>query len=266
MRRLLCIIALALAASLPAAAKPPAARPAGGGAQTYKVRLGDTLGAIAKKYHVNAVALATYNKLEKPDDLKEGQILRIPSAAPAASAAATTKPAPSATSTAPATKKVSFTSDYKAALDKFRIIPGKWRYIVVHHSASKLDTPAGMDAYHRNVRHMENGLAYHFVIGGGVRMKDGAIFVGNRWRRQLDGGHLASEALNAKSIGICLIGNFDETQPTPKQLQSLYALIGYLRQRCGLSVNAVKLHREINTRPTECPGKRFPTQALRNNI
>lgn len=262
MRHLLCIIALTLAIALPTSAKVATAHPAGGGAQTYKVRIGDTLGAIAKKFHINAVALATYNKLESPDDLKEGQILRIPSAAPAAAATST----PSTTSTTATTKKVAFTSDYKAALDKFRVIPGKWRYIVVHHSASSLDTPASMDAYHRNVRHMENGLAYHFVIGGGTRMKDGAIFVGNRWRRQLDGGHLASEALNAKSIGICLVGNFDETQPTPKQLQSLYALIGYLRARCNLPASSVKLHREINTKPTECPGKRFPTQALRNNI
>ena len=61
----------------------------------------------------------------------------------------------------------------------------------------------------------KNGLAYHFVIGNAHGLGDGEIGVGGRWTKQLPGGHLISEEQNQVSIGICLVGNFDESQPTP---------------------------------------------------
>lgn len=251
MLRRLCILLLCAAAGLDAgaAAKPAASAPAER-AQTYKVRVGDTLGAIAKKFGTSSVALATFNRLEDADELQEGQVLKIPPAAARPSAPA----APKTSAVLPA--------GVRASIDKIRVVPGKWRYIVIHHSASAKGTPQGMDAYHRNVRRMENGLAYHFVIGNGAGMADGSIHTGARWRGQLAGGHLASESLNAKAIGICLVGNFDATRPTAKEMQSLQALVAYLRQRCKLPASAVKLHRQINTRPTECPGDKFPAAAF----
>ena len=133
---------------------------------------------------------------------------------------------------------------------------------MVHHSGTQLDTALSMDRYHRNERHMENGLAYHFVIGNGVRTKDGEIYIGQRWRKQLDGGHLSSVAQNRISIGICLIGDFNKRPPTEKQLASARALIAYLMDRCDLPKSSVKTHRQINSRPTECPGSKFPSQKL----
>src|SRR5438128_11919033 len=90
-------------------------------------------------------------------------------------------------------------------LGKTRVEPGQCKYIEIHHSASPIASVNVMDYYHRVERHMENGLAYHFVIGNGHSMKDGEIAIGRRWSAQLDGGHLASEALNRKSIGICMV-------------------------------------------------------------
>src|SRR5438045_7677727 len=55
-------------------------------------------------------------------------------------------------------------------LGRIRVEPGKWKYIVIHHSASPNASVKGMDYYHRVERHMENGLAYHFVIGNGHSM------------------------------------------------------------------------------------------------
>jgi len=105
---------------------------------------------------------------------------------------------------------------------------------------------------------MEHGLAYHFVIGNGNGMQDGEVAVGTRWRWQLDGGHLASEAQNRISLGICLVGNFDEDKPTPRQMASLVALVQALLKRCHLPVNAVKTHQQINVINTRCPGRYFP--------
>jgi LysM repeat protein len=250
MRRSLTILILSLAALVSHAA--PAER------GVHKVREGETLAAIGKRYGVSVAELATFNKLEDADDLLVGQLIHVPlkGAEPAAVQ-------PSAPAAAP---KYGMPAEVKATLDKMRVIPGKWRYIVIHHSASASGTPKGMDAYHRNVRHMENGLAYHFVIGNGNGMGDGSLYVGNRWRGQLDGGHLASESLNAKSIGICLVGDFSSTRPTARQMQTLYSLISYLRARSKLPVSAVKLHRQINTKPTECPGDSFPAKAFFGNL
>ncbi len=44
----------------------------------YQVQSGDTLSSIAEKFHTTAQALAAYNKLEDPNLLYPGMILRIP--------------------------------------------------------------------------------------------------------------------------------------------------------------------------------------------
>lgn len=136
-----------------------------------------------------------------------------------------------------------------------------WKYIVIHHSGTSSGTPKALDRYHRR-QGMENGLAYHFLIGNGHGMKDGEVFIGNRWKRQLQGGHLASEELNQVSIGICLMGNFDAAKPTPAQLASLQALLQKLLDLIGLPPSAVTTHRLIHPKHTDCPGKHFPFKNL----
>ena len=114
---------------------------------------------------------------------------------------------------------------------------------------------------------MENGLAYHFVIGNGTSSGDGEIEIGGRWKRQIHGGHVHSDYLNNISIGICLVGQFHRDLPTARQLGALEELIRYLRVRVGRIDHKwaiVKAHREINPPrwPTDCPGNRFPYRWL----
>lgn len=66
------------------------------------------------------------------------------------------------------------------------IKPGRWETIVVHHSGSPDSGPQSMHEYHLN-RGWSGGLGYHFVIGNGVAYPDGEVFVGPRWKRQIDG-------------------------------------------------------------------------------
>jgi hypothetical protein len=145
----------------------------------------------------------------------------------------------------------------RSAITKASVRSGRWKHIVLHHSGTSVGSVKSMDRYHREQRHMENGLAYHFVIGNGQGMRDGEIAVGNRWKKQLDGGHLASESINRVALGICLVGNFDETKPTSAQLRSLRALVAALRERCKLPGSAVKTHQQINPIHTRCPGRLF---------
>jgi len=226
-----------------------------GADQTYIVKRGDTLHGVAKQQGVTVGRLAERNGLTKSAYLYTGQRLIIPSSA---------KPAVERSSeSAPA---VALPASVQRAISRAPVRSGRWKYIVIHHSGVDTGSAKGMDRYHREVRHMENGLAYHFVIGNGNGMWDGQITVGRRWVKQLDGGHLASEAQNRYSIGICLVGNFDRQNPTAKQMQALRALVKALTARCELSGSAVKTHQEINVIGTRCPGSKFSSKSFKDSL
>jgi hypothetical protein len=154
----------------------------------------------------------------------------------------------------------------RSVIEAIRRAPVKrrrWQFIVVHNSGTRQGNARAFDYYHRHVRRMQNGLAYHFVIGNGTSTGNGQIEVGDRWRRQINGGHVHSDYLNNISLGICLVGDFNRDQPTRAQLESCEELIRYLRERCGKTDRGdipVRPHREMNPPrwPTDCPGDVFP--------
>jgi hypothetical protein len=154
----------------------------------------------------------------------------------------------------------------RSVIDAIRRAPVKrrrWQFIVVHNSGTRQGNARVFDYYHRHVRRMQNGLAYHFVIGNGTSTGNGQIEVGDRWRRQINGGHVHSDYLNNISLGICLVGDFNREQPTRAQLESCEELIRYLRERCGKIDRGeipVRPHREMNPPrwATDCPGDDFP--------
>ena len=156
------------------------------------------------------------------------------------------------------------TSSVRAQIDRAPVARGRWQYIVVHNSGTRQGNAAAFDYYHRHFRRMQNGLAYHFVIGNGTSTGNGQIEIGDRWRRQINGGHVHSDYLNNIALGICLVGDFNRDQPTRAQLECCEELIRYLRQRCGKIDSShypiVKPHRDINPPrwPTDCPGDVFP--------
>ncbi|MEY2480376.1 MAG: hypothetical protein QOI04_1303 [Verrucomicrobiota bacterium] len=139
----------------------------------------------------------------------------------------------------------------------------RWQFIVVHNSGTRQGNARVFDYYHRHTRRMQNGLAYHFVIGNGTSTGNGQVEVGDRWRRQINGGHVHSDYLNNIALGICLVGDFNRDQPTRAQLDSCEELIRYLRERCGKTDRGdipVRPHREMNPPrwATDCPGDAFP--------
>ena len=149
------------------------------------------------------------------------------------------------------------------AIDRAPVARRRWRFIVVHNSGTRQGNAKIFDYYHRYVRKMPNGLAYHFVIGNGTSSGNGQIEIGNRWTKQLQGGHVHSDYLNNIALGICLVGDFNRDLPTKEQLGALDELIRYLRIRVGKIDRVpaiVKAHREINPPqwPTDCPGDKFP--------
>jgi hypothetical protein len=166
----------------------------------------------------------------------------------------------------PWSRPVSYRYLTSSVIEAIRRAPVKrrrWQFIVVHNSGTRQGNARVFDYYHRHVRRMQNGLAYHFVIGNGTSTGNGQIEVGDRWRRQINGGHVHSDYLNNISLGICLVGDFNRDQPTRPQLDACEELIRYLRERCGGTGRGaipVKPHREMNPPrwPTDCPGDDFP--------
>ena len=49
---------------------------------------------------------------------------------------------------------------------------------MVHNSGTRQGSAKAFEHYHRRVRKIQNGLAYHFVIGNGTSTGDGAIEIG----------------------------------------------------------------------------------------
>lgn len=146
-------------------------------------------------------------------------------------------------------------------------LSNRWKRIIIHHSATLQGSAESFDRVHREERKWENGLGYHFVIGNGKGMADGEVAVGDRWRKQLDGAHVKgpnkNEKLNSNSIGIALVGNFEEAVPTAKQLAALKGLVNYLRKECFISLADVVGHGEMSDNKTLCPGKYFFVDELR---
>ncbi|MGC4072465.1 MAG: peptidoglycan recognition family protein [Nibricoccus sp.] len=155
-----------------------------------------------------------------------------------------------------------FTKEVREVTSKLQIPTGRWTMIICHHSALREGNAAIYDKQHRQ-RGMENGLAYHFLIGNGVDSGDGQIEIGSRWLRQIKGGHVRSDEINEVAIGICLVGNFETEKPTANQVAALKELLCYLRDDVVGKNVKFTVHSKADPGHTACPGKYFPTEEMR---
>jgi N-acetylmuramoyl-L-alanine amidase len=127
----------------------------------------------------------------------------------------------------------------------------RWKYIVIHHSATQSGSEAIFDRYHRRELGWR-GVGYDFVIGNGSRSADGLVEVTFRWEQQIDGAHANQADYNQHGIGICLVGDFEHGYPTAKQMEALVGLVNYLQERCHIPTQNIVTHRHIR------PGGTFP--------
>ena len=139
-----------------------------------------------------------------------------------------------------------------------------WRYIVLHHSASASGNYDQIDGEHRKLLGID-GCGYHFVIGNGTGSGDGQIEVSRRWNNQKQGAHTRNARTHDADeygIGICLVGDFDQQPPSPRQLAAAQALIAYLSKRYNIAPSDVRTHAHLAATKTVCPGKYFPSEAM----
>jgi len=207
--------------------------------RSYRVHSGDTLSKISRAFGVSVGDLKRANKLSS-DRILVGQVLIVPQS----------------TAEHPLDPVIAPTR----ALEVDR---RRWKFIVAHHSAIEAGNAASYGNTHRR-RGMQNGLAYHFVIGNGMDSGDGEIELGPRWEKQLRGGHVSDSKVNERGIGICLVGNLENHPMTAMQRRSFLLLVDYLRDNCVAPDAAFTVHRSVDgRRHTACPGKHFPYGEMR---
>lgn len=124
-------------------------------------------------------------------------------------------------------------------------------WIVVHHSGGTDANPLADTSNHTasiieswHLSQGWEGIGYHFVIH-----KDGAVYRGRP--EHYHGAH--TPAVNSKSIGICLCGNFDATLPTKEQTDSLRALLKELSTKYSIPKEKIIPHRHFQNKT--CYGK-----------
>lgn len=130
--------------------------------------------------------------------------------------------------------------------------------IIIHHSLTKDSGTVSWEAirkYHKNKGWQDIG--YHY----------GIELVGNEYKilkgrsENTVGAHTVGQ--NSNSIGMCLVGNFDVTYPSPKQLNKLKELILDIFSRYGNL--PVYTHNHFASYKS-CPGKNFPFKSFLDQL
>jgi hypothetical protein len=122
--------------------------------------------------------------------------------------------------------------------------------IVVHHSATETGNAGCFRVLHRIVNGW-NDIGYHYVIGNGTLSGDGVIEHG----RVLPFRGAHAKGGNEDSAGVCLVGNFNNTVPTVRQMVSLGLLLHRLAEKYSIGREGITVHRLVEGSDTQCPGK-----------
>ncbi len=138
------------------------------------------------------------------------------------------------------------------------MIPGS---IVMHHSFtadSETVSWGNIRRYHTEELKWRD-IGYHFGIedvGGRYEILTGRLLSER-------GAHCRQDGMNRKSIGICLIGNFDSDPPPDEQWDLAVRLVKSFQIVLSIPRDQVFGHREFASYKT-CPGKSFSMTEFRD--
>ena len=192
----------------------------------------ETVWRISRLYDVTPESIYSANKLKPGDPLQVGQKLVIPNA-----------------------------KTIRYVINLYR--NPQWKYIILHHTATGKGNARTINLSH-GARGFWNGLGYHFLIDNGTLGKgDGQIEMSPRWIRQQCGAHCKAGGMNDKAIGIALVGNFNCEKPTSNQLAISRLPSFGPSQLLPYTPANILGHREAPGAKTECPGKLFPINSIR---
>lgn len=121
--------------------------------------------------------------------------------------------------------------------------------IYIHHDAYPTIGPhlALVNAQHREENYPISNYGYYTFYQYFIE-SDGSFV---RTRPPMD-PLVVYKPEHKNSISICLAGNFDNTLPTPEQMEMLNILFSQLQQEYG--INALNIHEHRDYQATSCPG------------
>ncbi|KAM3875326.1 peptidoglycan recognition protein 5 [Diretmus argenteus] len=133
-------------------------------------------------------------------------------------------------------------------------LKGSAQRVVIHHTALKncngfrecVEQLVNIQTMHMTERDFDD-IGYNFLVGG-----DGTVYEGRGWG--VIGAH--SKGNNHDSVGIALMGNFNNDTPSPEAMSSVKQLLrsgvsgGFLHPEFTLLG-----HRDLAN--TECPGRKL---------
>jgi len=144
-----------------------------------------------------------------------------------------------------------------------------WSGIVVQH----LGEPAGsIESIHRShVAGGLDGLGFHFVIGNGNGLGDGAVHASERWLNQAKSArpiHVPEDSWDENVITICLVGNGNRRPFTERQNLHLSRLVQRLQHELSIEASKVWLASDLVQRPNQLtsPGKFFAEAMFRSQL
>ncbi len=140
----------------------------------------------------------------------------------------------------------------------------RWRYIVIHHTASDY----GSLEYYRKLHMQERGwpdVAYHFIVNNGSDDTTvGQVQESEIWQSRSHHYSTKNSFVNYFGIAVVLVGNFENHSVPAVQHEALLNLTVRLSREYGIPPERIIGHREIWA--TACPGHRLNMAEFREDV
>lgn len=137
-------------------------------------------------------------------------------------------------------------------------------YIIIHHSLTKdsktLSWPI-IRRFHMGNKRRFRDIGYHYGV---EKVKDRIEVLVGRLMNET-GAHCIPDHMNYKSLGICVVGNFNETPPDVAIWDKTILLVASLAQLLHIPADKIKGHREVDLNRT-CPGKYWNMDVFRSVV
>ena len=130
-----------------------------------------------------------------------------------------------------------------------------WTSIICHHSASS--DHEWLDTNDIEFWHTERGwrrIGYHRIVENVSGIYRGII----GRPAYMTGSHC--KGWNSTALGVCFVGNFEEDEMPPEQLEVGAEVVAELCLQYGIPPESIWLHKECGQ--TLCPGRLFPKADL----
>ena len=134
-------------------------------------------------------------------------------------------------------------------------------YVILHHSTTQDGATVSWDAIRRyHVRHQGwRDIGYHFGI---ETINDHVETLVGRIPGEV-GAHCRAQNMNRRSVGVCVVGNFDVGGVSDDKWQVALRLVRWLCRVYKIEPDHVLGHREVAKDGRSCPGERFDMGAFR---